>query len=138
MKFDRFIDVFVNWHLLAGAIECPVSVVAVFNWQWRIGDHIVGEMPFSKMCGSVPLLLQEPGQQRCAGAKPIGHATFGVVGHPCEVPIDFITSGKVPRHHGRPAWRTDSAGDGESVEIRAFGGESIDVRRLHVGMIVAA
>ena len=128
----------MNRHLFTRTIESSVGVVAVLDRQWRIWDHVVGEMPFAKVCRGVSMLLQKPWQQGSFGTKPIGHATFGVVGHVGKMPIDFVASGKVPRHHRRPAWRTDSTGDGESLEIRAFGGESIDVRRLHVGMIVAA
>ena len=137
-KVDCFIDVFVDGHLFASAVEGAVSVITVFDWQRGIWDHVIGEVPLAKMCRGVSLLLKEPWQQRSVGAKPIGHATFGVVLHVSKVAIDFIACRKVSCHHGRAARRANAAGDSETMEVSALCCKAIDIRRFHIGMAMAA
>ncbi|MFT7173053.1 MAG: hypothetical protein ACI9NQ_001273 [Paracoccaceae bacterium] len=40
--------VFVDGHLLAGTIEGAVFVVAILGGSGRIGDHVIGEVPFAR------------------------------------------------------------------------------------------
>ena len=59
---DGVFGIFVHRHLFTGAVEGTVFVVAIFAGQRRVGDHVVGEMPFSEVGSAVAGALQETGQ----------------------------------------------------------------------------
>ena len=54
------------------------------------------------------------------------------------MPINIVTSGKVPGHYRRAARRTNSTGNCEAMEIGAFLCQPVNVRRLDVRMPVTA
>ena len=104
-RCDGFFDegvgvhgVFVDGHLLAGTIEGAVFVVAILGGSGRIGDHVIGEVPFTVVGGGVAGLLEELGNRNSAGVEPIWHSTLGIAGDSGEVAIDFIAGWKVSRH----------------------------------------
>ena len=140
---DRFFNedigahrVFVDRHLLAGAIKSTVFIITIFSRSGRIGDHVIGEVPLPIVRSGVARLLKHLRKSGNLGIKPVRHATFGIAGNPGKMAVDGITCGKVPRHHRGTTRGTNSAGHGEAMEIGAFFGKAVDIGRLDIRMSV--
>ena len=95
-EINGVLGILVNRHLLARAIESAIGVVAIFAGERGVGDHVVGEVPFSKVGGGIACLLQKAGKERSLGAEPVGHPSLGIARNPGEMAIDMIAGGKCP------------------------------------------
>ena len=131
---DRAGHVFVDRHLRAGAVERPVLIVSIFQWQRSVGDHDVGEVPFSEMSGAIAGGLQEAGEEHGLGAQPIGHIALHVARDRRKVPVDAVAGGKLAGEEGGPARRAHGAGDRKLAKVGALGRQAVKLRRFEPRM----
>ena len=134
----RMHRVFVDRHLLAGAIKSTVFVIAILSRSGRIGNHVISEVPLAIMGSRITRFLKHPWKHRSLGIEPIRHTSLSIAGHPCEVTVDVVTGGKVPRQDRGATRRTNPAGDGKAVEVGALLGKSINIRCPNVRMSMAS
>ncbi len=62
-KLNGVVCILKPWHLLSRAVVGSVGVKAVLVGCGRVGNHIVAEVPFSKMAGEVSGFLKELGKE---------------------------------------------------------------------------
>ena len=127
----------MNRHLFASTVECAVFVIAVDAGQWRIGNHVVCQMPFAKVCRRVSAITQHSWKRGSVRREPIGHVAFCVAGYPSKVTVDVVASREMSRHDRGPARRTDTTGDSKTMKVRALLCQPIDVRCLDIRVTVA-
>ena len=124
-------------HLFAGAIKGTVNVKTILAGRRRVGDHVIGQMPFTKMRRSITAILQDPGQERRPGVEPIGHVAPGITGHPGKVAIDIVARREMPCHDRRTAGGTNPAGNGKPMKVSSLPGQAVNIGRLHIRVAMA-
>ena len=134
---DGALDVIVHVHLGSGTIEGSIFIKPIITRKRCIRDHVIGQVPFTKVGSRVTCTFKEARQKRGLGVQPIGHVTPGVTGHPGEVPVNIVASWEMPGHDRCATGGTHATGSSEPVKISSFLCQTIDIRCFDIGMIMA-